>query len=153
MIGALAYGHLLRRRQLASASRGLAPPLPRYSPRQVERDRIRLLWMVGLSLAIFVVDLNVTLGPSIGIAYVTVVLIAQFAHNPGQVWFAAVLCTLLTVLKLAFSDRIPEMAWISLANRTLSIYALWTVAVLGQWQRRTSRKQNRAELQAQETQS
>ena len=128
MSGALVAGHLLRRKQHATAN----GPQHRFSPREIQQDRIRLIWVIALSLTIFAVDLNVALGPSIGIAYVTVVLIAQFANSPAQVWFAAVLATLLTVLKLAISDRIPEFVWISLANRTLSIYALWIVAVLGQ---------------------
>jgi hypothetical protein len=42
--------------------------------------------------------------------------------------------------------------WVALANRTLSIHAVSIVAVLGQWQPRTSRRQNRPELQA-ETQN
>ncbi|MEJ0038352.1 MAG: ATP-binding protein [Gammaproteobacteria bacterium] len=153
MLGALVSEHVLRGRQRAGAN-GLPPPPQRQlSPRQMQRDRIRLLWILGLSIAIFAVDLDVTLGPSIGIAYVTVVLIALFAHSPAQVWFAAVLGTLLTILKLVMSERVPELVWMALANRTLSIYAIWIVAVLGQWQRRTSRKQSRAESQARETQS
>ncbi len=153
MTGALVGAHLLREKERAARG-GLAPPLrTRFSPLQLRQDRIRLAWIIGLSLAIFAVDLYVTLGPSIGIAYVTVVLIAQFAHSPAQVWFAAVLGTILTSFKVVVSARVPELMWAALASRTLSVYAVWTVAVLGQWQRRTSRKQYRAELQAQETQS
>jgi PAS domain S-box-containing protein len=151
MAGALFGGHLLRRQRQTNS---LLPPLrARFSKDQVSQDRLRLLWVSAISFAIFAVDLHVTLGPSIGIAYVTVVLIAQFAHSPAQVWFAAVLGTLLTALKLLFSARVPELMWPALANRTLSIYALWIVAVLGQWQRRTSRQRSRAEVRAQETQS
>ncbi len=41
----------------------------------------------------------------------------------------------------------------ALANRTLSVFALWIVALMGQWQKRTYRRQSRAEAQAQETQT
>ena len=151
MLGTLLAQNFLRRRRSA----GMTAPRARrsFTPIQLQQDRIRLLWIVGISLAIFLVDIQVTIGPAIAIAYVTVVLMAQFAHNPSQVWFAAVLGTLLTVVKLVVGQRIPDLMWTSLANRTLSIYALWTVALLGQWQRQTSRRQSRAELHAQQTQS
>ena len=153
MAGALLGAHLLRRQRRASSHGLVPPPRTRFSPDQIQQDRIRLLWVSAISFAIFAVDLHVTLGPSVGIAYVTVVLIAQFAHSPAQVWFAAVLGSLLTALKLLLTTRVPEVMWPALANRTLSVYALWIVAVLGQWQRRTSRQRTRAEVHAQETAS
>ncbi len=41
--------------------------------------------------------------------------------------------------------------WPALTNRTLSIFVLWTVAVLAQWQKRTVRKQSRALEEARES--
>ena len=146
---ALIAGAARRRAQLAA---GYTPAGYARSPVEQANDRARLVWIFVLSATVFAIDMRVPLGPAIGIAYVVVVVMAQFAHNPMQVWFAASLSTLLIVLKITLAERIPDM-WPALANRTLSVFAIWTVTVLGQWQKRTLRRQSRAEMQAQEVQS
>jgi PAS domain S-box-containing protein len=108
--------------------------------------------VLGLSALIFLIDLQVPLGPAVGILHIVVVVAAQWSPNPRHAWIAAAVGTVLTGGKLLLADRIPDM-WPSLANRTLSIFALWTVAVLGQWQRRTYQLQSRALDQARESQA
>jgi len=146
---ALVAGAARRRGQFNAGYKAAGSTL---SPAEQARDRMRLFWIFALSAVIFAIDLRVPLGPAVGIAYVVVIVIAQFAYNPMQVWFAASLGTLLILLKVAFAEHIPDM-WPALANRTLSTFAIWTVAVLGQWQKRTLRRQSRAETQTQQVQT
>jgi signal transduction histidine kinase/FixJ family two-component response regulator/HPt (histidine-containing phosphotransfer) domain-containing protein len=146
---ALVAGGLRRRGRIAA---GFEPMRRMRSPADEARDRINLFWVCGLTAIIFAIDLKVPLGPAVGIAYVVVVVMAQFGHNPLQVWLATSVSTLLIVLKIVIAERIPDM-WPALANRSLSVFAIWTVAVLGQWQKRTLRRQSRAETLAQEIQS
>ena len=118
----------------------------RSTPRPVSeadaRARWVLPWMLGLAVAIFIVDLQVPHGPAVGILYVVVVVAAQWSPNRSHAWLGAALCTVLTVAKLLIGVRVPDM-WPALANRTLAIFAIWTVAMLGQWQKRTVRLQTR----------
>jgi two-component system, sensor histidine kinase and response regulator len=128
-----------------------SPSLPANGARDPQRDRWLMLGVAGLAAAIFAIDLQVPHGPAIGVAYLIVVVVAQFARNPRYVWLTTAFCTGLIVLKLILAPRVPDM-WPSLTNRSLAVFAIWTVAVLGRWQRRTHQRQSRAELYAQEIQ-
>jgi two-component system, sensor histidine kinase and response regulator len=113
-------------------------------------SHLSLAWIVGVALAIFAVDIQVPAGPAIGILYAVVVVGAQWSPVWSHTWIAAGLCTVLTIAKLLVSTPVPDM-WPALANRTLSIFVLWTVAVLAQWQKRAVRKQSRALEEARES--
>jgi len=115
-------------------------------------ERTRLFLIVGLSLAIFCVDVYVPLGTSVGIAYIILVLVSLWSRSPSHTWIAATLGTALTVARLLFDEQGSELMWIAMSNRTLSIFAVWTVALLGLWQKRSLRAQNRAQGEALEAQ-
>jgi two-component system, sensor histidine kinase and response regulator len=136
------------------------PQLPRRRPEdavgseatRAQRSRWPLVWIFGLSAIIFIIDLQVPLGPAVGILYIVVVVAAQWSTDSTHAWIAAATGTALTVAKLPLAEPVPDI-WPALANRTLSVFALWTVVVLGQWQRRTYYLQSRALKQARESQA
>jgi PAS domain S-box-containing protein len=102
----------------------------------LQSSSLWLLGIVGLSSLIFAIDVQVPLGTAIGILYLFLVIAAQRSGRRSHVWIAAALGTALIVTKLFLAERVTDM-WAALANCTLSVFALWTVAALGQWQRRT----------------
>jgi PAS domain S-box-containing protein len=149
LVALAVFAGTVRRRALVAAGISSATT---FSRRERDQDRSRLLWVIALSAVIFVIDLQVPLGPAIGIAYIVVVVMAQFASNSMLMWLAAAIGTVLTIFRVTLGEHISDM-WPALANRTLSVFALWVVALMGQWQKRTFRRQSRAEAQAQETQT
>lgn len=111
-------------------------------------ERTRFYSIIGLSVAIFCVDLAAPLGHSVGTTYIVLVLISLWSHNATLTWLAALLGTALTIGRLFVSPDSSDLMWTALTNRTLSIFAIWTVAVLGLWQKRTTRSQSLAHAAA-----
>ncbi len=120
IVGIALFAAALRRRaQSLSGTR----PTKALSRRERDQDRVRMAWIIALSAVIFVIDLQVPLGPAIGIAYIVVVVMAQFANNPFHMWLTVAIGTVLTVARVMLGEHIPDM-WPALANRTLSVFAL-----------------------------
>ncbi len=111
-------------------------------------ERTRLYSIIGLSVVIFGVDVAAPLGHSVGTTYIVLVLISLWSHNATHTWLAALLGTALTIGRLFIAPDSSDLMWIALTNRTLSIFAIWTVAVLGLWQNRTTRAQSLAQAAA-----
>ena len=150
LLGAFAIAALVRQRTVRTGEdhpaqpRALSPEAPRP-----ERSWA-LVWIAGVAIVIFAIDLKAPLGPAIGILYVVVVVGAQWSGSRSHTWVAAAACTVLVVAKLFVAARVPDM-WPPLANRTLAIFVIWMVAVLVQWQKRTVRSQSRALEEARES--
>jgi two-component system, sensor histidine kinase and response regulator len=113
--------------------------------------RVRLVWIVALSLAIFVADINVPLGAGMAVAYISVILSSLWSMRERKTWIAACLVSALTVLRL-FVDLESSLQWIALSDRALALFAIWTVAILGLWQKRTTRAQSLAQVEAAQAQ-
>jgi PAS domain S-box-containing protein len=95
----------------------------------------RLVLSAVLCLVVFVVDLIVPLGVASGVPYVVPVFLACFQprrYGPAAI---AALATLLTVVAAYFSPPAP-LLWMALANRGLTVAAIWVVAGLGTRQAR-----------------
>jgi two-component system, sensor histidine kinase and response regulator len=107
---------------------------------------VRPTWIAGLALAVFLADLAVPLGPSMGIAYIAVVLASLWASATRYTWIAAAVCTALTLGRLAEPHAI--VSWPVICDRGLSIVAIWTVAILSVWRKRTTAAQIQAHLEA-----
>lgn len=92
------------------------------------------------------IDLEVPLGVAGGVPYVAVVLLALWSPVPRMPLYAAVGCSVLTLLGLAFSPR-GSASWVVISNRSVALLAIWTAAILSvRWrsaQRRVSRQQER----------
>ncbi len=93
-----------------------------------------LAWVLAIGAAIFAVDMNAEPDVALGIAYVIVVLVSLSFSQSELTWFAATYATALTALRLLVGTRALD-EWDVLANNTLSVFAVWSVAALGQWQR------------------
>jgi two-component system, sensor histidine kinase and response regulator len=104
------------------------------------------MWLLGLSLAIFLADLGIPLGTGAGVGYIAAVLASLSAPRPQYTWITAALCTALALARIAA----PHSAglWAVLPDRGFALFAIWTVAILGAWQKRTTLAQSRAEAEA-----
>jgi len=108
--------------------------------------RVRPLWLVGLSLAIFLADLFIPLGTGAGVAYIAAVLASLSAPRAQYTWITAALCTALALARIAAPHSVA--LWSVLSDRGFALFAIWTVAILGAWQKRTTLAQSRAEAEA-----
>ncbi len=108
--------------------------------------RVRPMWLAGLSLAIFLVDLWVPLGSGAGVGYIAVVLASLWSSRTRYTWIAASVCTALTLARVAAPHT--AFAWQVFADRGLAIFAIWTVAALSLWQKRSTLAQTRAQSEA-----
>jgi PAS domain S-box-containing protein len=150
MLGTLAL--IFRRRRLASneerAARRASPSPDAAQP----ETPIRTLLLVGsTSLALFAVDQHVPPGVPLGALYIVPVLLSLWSPSAMYTWGAAVLATGLTTLKLLLVVDSPDM-WAGLTDRTLSVFAIWTVAMLGLWQKRSALKQGAMRADAEQAQ-
>jgi C4-dicarboxylate-specific signal transduction histidine kinase len=105
-----------------------------------------LIAVLLLAAGIFVIDLEVPLGVAGGVPYVAVVLLALWSPDPRMPLYAAVGCSILTMLAVSYSPRGVASA-IVIANRALAVFAIWVTAILSvRWrsaQRRMSQQQKR----------
>ncbi len=108
--------------------------------------RVRPIWLVGLSFAIFLVDLWVPLGSGAGVGYIAVVLASLWSPRARYTWIAAAVCTALTLARVAAPHT--ALVWSVLADRALALFAIWTVASLSVWQKRTTLAQTLAQGEA-----
>ncbi len=132
---------------------------PDNSRRQIVREGLyaasdsrptnRLIVIVALSLLIFVVDLQIPLGAAVATAYVVVVLIGLWSTRTWHTYLAAALGTVLTFTTLLLSPwPATDIMWMVLGNRSLSVFAIWTTALLGVWQLRKARTEAAAVAEA-----
>lgn len=150
MLGTL---HLFRVSQTRSTARRAAEPsaaatsLHQATPALQLRSR----WpaVVALSLLVFSLGLTAPPGVLVSIAFIAVVVFTLWRSRTADTYFAAVLATGFTII-LALLLPEDALLWNRLANHTLSVFAVWTVAMLGVWQKRTTRAQGRALAQAQQ---
>ena len=108
--------------------------------------RVRPPWLLGLALAIFIADLWIPIGTGAGVAYIAVVLASLSAPRARDMWITAALCSVLALARIAAPHGTP--LWPLLTDRGLSLFAIWTVAILGAWQRRTTLAQTQAQAEA-----
>jgi len=138
-----ALGHAnLPRRATARTTRELTAAQP---------DRSRWMTIVGLSGSVFGGALLMPSGTAMSVLFVAVIVFSLWCQRAADTYFAAVLVTVLTAL-LPLLRPIADDTWIVLANGSLAIFAVWTVAVLGLWQKRANRAQSLAQAEATQAQ-
>jgi signal transduction histidine kinase len=85
---------------------------------------------LALALAIFAFDLLIPQGVAAAIPYTLLVLLSLREPGAGLTWFAAVSVSVLTVVG-AFLPSLPSVeAWKMVANRLLTLFVIWTTAIL-----------------------
>lgn len=119
------------------------PPSPDFiEPSSVERShaetaanqrvRERQLLTSSILLAltgIFVLDLFLPRGVAIGVLYVGVVLLSLRSGSSRYTWTVTSVASALTIIDFFLSPPALSL-WIVLANRALSLAAIWTTAYL-----------------------
>jgi two-component system, sensor histidine kinase and response regulator len=103
------------------------------------------VWLLGLSVAVFLADLAIPLGTSDGVAYIAAVLASLSAPRTRYTWITAALCTALALARVGVPHS--TSIWVVLPDRGFSLLVIWTVAILGVWQKRTLLAQTRAEAE------
>jgi two-component sensor histidine kinase len=99
-------------------------------------DKKYFIWLCLASAGVvFLIDISLPLGIAGGVPYVLVVLIALSIHARNAILYVAVLCSVLTVLGY-FTSPIGGEPLKVLANRSLALFAIWSVALLGLSRRR-----------------
>ncbi|WP_394242289.1 response regulator [Vibrio astriarenae] len=87
------------------------------------------IWLVLLSVGIFLLDLTIPLGVAAGVPYVTVILASLASKNQNQTIIWATICTVLTLVGYYMSP-VGSDVWKVVFNRVLAIYAIWAVAIV-----------------------
>ena len=82
-----------------------------------------------ISLLIFTIDLQISLGVAGGVPYIFVILISLWSTKPHFVIYLAILCSILTILGFYFSPPGGEL-WKVMFNRSLALFAIWVTAIL-----------------------
>ena len=131
----------VKRPSIWNSTQTASPPAPET------RSGARLwpVWLLALSLAVFLADLAIPLGTGDGVAYIAAVLASLAAPRTRYTWITATLCTGLALARVG----VPHSAslWSVLPDRGFSLLAIWTVAILGMWQKRTTLAHTRAEAE------
>lgn len=108
------------------------------------------LLALGLTVAIFLLDLLFPVGIAAGVPYVSVVLLTLWISSRRYRYLTATGVTLLTVI--GFFIPYPEGAafWIGLGNRVIAVFVIWVTVVLGDLaiQRTAQLREREARLRA-----
>ncbi|MCA9081193.1 MAG: response regulator [Planctomycetaceae bacterium] len=87
---------------------------------------------VALSLAVFAVEISLPGEVVVGLLYVAVLLLTLSRSSAALTWGIATLCTLLLLISRILHGANSELgALITLINTALTLFALWTTAILG----------------------
>ena len=87
----------------------------------------------ALAAGIFIIDIaSLPLGVAAGVAYVAVVLIALWLPGWKSPFIAAAGVSTLTILGFLLSEP-AGIPWMVVANRLLTLIAIWSTAIFGSW--------------------
>ena len=87
--------------------------------------------LIGLSGALFVLDLFMPLGIAVGVLYAGVVMLAASSANPRLPFMTALGSTPLILAGAALGPQDHDIPlWVGVSNRTFSLIIVWIAAVL-----------------------
>ena len=103
--------------------------LPEEEP-DLSKDRPRIITLATfLAVVIFGVDLVMPLGVAEAVPYVAVVLVILRSPEPRDPLYAAVGCSVLTLIGFFLSPKGSEL-WLAEINRVMALFAIWATAIL-----------------------
>lgn len=98
---------------------------------EMKKSGYNLIWLCFVVAGvIFLIDIAIPLGVAAGVPYILVVLISLYIPQRNIILYIAVLCSILTLLGY-FTSPIGGEYWKVIANRSLALFAIWSVALLG----------------------
>ncbi len=101
--------------------------------------------IIGLSGALFAIDLFMPLGIAVGVLYAGIVILSAAASNPRLPFLTAVASTPLIVAGAALGPQHEAIPlWVGVSNRIFSLIIVWISAVL-------LRQRQQAEIQLRQT--
>ncbi len=104
--------------------------------------------VAALSAAlVFVIDVRIPLGVAAAVPYVTVILVTLSSPRRCDILTFAAACSILTLVGFFFSPPGGD-AWKVIFNRVIALYAIWTVACLGFFLRRSDSELRGSEKEA-----
>lgn len=80
--------------------------------------------------AVFLFDIATPLGVAAGVLYVVLVLMGLSFARPGAILVLAGIATVLTVAGYFVSPAAVSDLWVVIANRTIALVAIWSVALV-----------------------
>jgi len=94
------------------------------------KDRPRIIAFASfLAAVIFGLDMLMPLGVAEAVPYVAVVLMVLRSPNPRDPVYAAIGCSVLTVIGIFVSPKGSEL-WLGEINRGMALFAIWATAIL-----------------------
>ena len=93
------------------------------------KNFIFFLFALAVASGLLLLDISVPLGVADGILYIALVLIAFFTKNKNFIYVSAATGTLLTIAGFFISPPGGEL-WHVIANRSLTVLAIWVIAIL-----------------------
>jgi two-component system sensor kinase len=108
-------------------------------PKTAAKDLLLLGLIALLTVIIFLVDMNTELGFGVGACYITIVLLARYLSSERLLPVFAVICTGLVIVGYFISPPGNEPLK-AVANRLISLYAIWATAIFSLYRGKSRRK-------------
>ena len=102
-----------------------------------DRNHTILPLIIGLSAALFAIDLFMPLGIAVGVLYAGIVILAAASSHPRLPFLTAIASTPLIIAGAALGPQHAAIpVWVGVSNRIFSLVIVWISAVLLQQRRR-----------------
>ena len=128
-------------------------PAPARGGHHPGRTKIDFRLLAGgttlLACLIFAIDLLTPVGVAVGVLYTTLVLLAMWSPNRRFILLVAAVVSVLAETGFLLSPGDPD--WMAVSNRMLSLFTIWTVAVLSFLHKRDQEEREQLILELQDS--
>lgn len=115
-------------------------PAPNAALMEISAARLHVIYGILLSV-ICAVDLLMPLGVAVGVLYLVVVLLTLWTPHNKTTLFIAGLSSLLIIAVYFYKPPVDYM-WKAMFNRGISLFSVWSAALLGLQKNRMERQRN-----------
>lgn len=84
----------------------------------------------GMTLAVFVLDLQFRVGIAAGVPYIAVVLVTSWGNSRLVHYAATLVVSLMTIIGFFIPDPGGDAFWIGVENRIIALCSIWVTALL-----------------------